>query len=80
MKATDQDLEKMFKLNQEHSVAAACRAIYDAGVEHGMGLLAEGSMTNGPAGTQQKSVVTWSDDHPVKAHVDDLLTAAASAS
>lgn len=36
MKATDHELQQMFKTHQEHSVAAACRAIYDAGIVKGM--------------------------------------------
>ncbi len=77
MKMTDWDLEQMFKREQDHSVAAACRAIYEAGFDAGMKTLADG-MVNGAAGPHDN----WASNikrHPVTEGVNDLLVAASVA-
>ena len=72
MKASDHDLEKMFKLEQEHSVLAACRAIYDLGYKH-----ARDDMVPEP-----DQLVPEPEPapplHPVTMHAVDLIHAAGS--
>jgi hypothetical protein len=69
---SDHDLEKLFKLEQEHSVLAACRAIFELGYKHARDELHGG----GHLVVDPEHPVTDPVVHPVTTHAINLIDAA----